>query len=154
MKSFKLSLSDSDATKLIRTHYKDAEQIAPIDMGELSKVYQFQTDDNAYVVHFRLNEESLLKAETIYEQFGSLLAIPRTLLRGTENGVHYLISQKADGAPVSSLTEEKQSQISTHLADVYSQINETKTSAAFGIIEPGKQPSDTSWRDTLERFFH
>lgn len=122
-------------------------------MGELSKVYQFRTDDNAYVVHFRLKEESLLKAEAIYEQFGSLLPIPRTLQRGTKNGVHYLISQRAEGAPVSSLSDEKQVQLSTHLADVYSQINETTTSAAFGIIEPGKQPSDSSWLATLERFF-
>ncbi|TSB46128.1 phosphotransferase family protein [Alkalicoccobacillus porphyridii] len=153
MKSFKMNVSDSNVSRIIRLNYPYATNIEQLNMGELSRVYTFKAGDSEYVAHFRLTSESLKKAKMIYERFGDTLPIPEVLDVGELDGIHFMFSQKANGKPITSFDGTTQASILQHLATVYSDIVKTEIDHTFGWISPSGQATYDTWSEALESFF-
>ncbi|MFS0784970.1 phosphotransferase [Shouchella sp. 1P09AA] len=151
MKSFKLTISYREVFTIVTHHYPSARNLKEINMGELSMVYTFDTQEGPHVIHLRLDQEGLIRNKWISDHYASHLPIPRIVGPFEKQGVFYTFSERMRGKPVSSFTKNEQLIIARDLADCYSSMVNVKTGATFGLF--GDQSVYQSWTDLLESFF-
>ena len=78
--------------------------MSPHRDGELSKVFSYRKGDADYVIHFKDNEHSLHKVFKIYDMYGEQsLPIPRIHKVGRVENIHFSISDRVSGTPISAL---------------------------------------------------
>lgn len=156
MKSFKLSMDVYSAKEKLTTILgSPIASLSPIEMGELSKVFSFEWNGHAYVAHFKETKDSLVKANYIYQTYGSRLPIPKVIEVEELDGIFISITEKAAGKPISTFSPVQQEFI---LRDVARQlvklgqldINQT---LGYGWISPKGKTTSTSWTETIEKFF-
>lgn len=156
LKSFKLDMNVCHAEEILNRMFDDhVSNVLSIEMGELSKVFSFNVEDQVYVVHFRKNNESLEKADYMYKTYGDRLPIPPVIQLGQIDELFFCISNKAKGTPISSYSVSEQSIISNDVAKQFTNMSKVKidSSKGYGLITPSGRPSAKSWEEVIADFF-
>lgn len=156
LKSFKLDINTNEAKELLNKVLDESvENVSSIEMGELSRVFSFTAKDKPYVVHFRINNESLDKAEYIYKTYGCELPIPAVVKLGEIDDIFFCISEKAKGKPISSYSNSEQTVILNDLARHFTNMSYIKVDSTkgYGLISPSGFTSFKSWEEVIASFF-
>ncbi|AWP26752.1 aminoglycoside phosphotransferase [Paenibacillus vortex V453] len=158
MKTFKPEMTlDLAIEHLNHIEGETVRKVTPIEMGELSKVFSYRKGDADYVIHFKSNRESLDKQLYIYNKYGApSLPIPRIHKIGEFGDIHYSISDKVSGTPISALEPEQIRNLIPSLVHHFILINQVSvgdSGEGFGWITPEGKASHRSWLDCLESFF-
>jgi hygromycin-B 4-O-kinase len=129
--------------------------ITPIEMGELSKVFSYSKGDRDFVIHFKSSKESMEKVKFISDHFSSVLPLPQTLEIGMYGNLHYSISEKVTGTPMSSLADDEVIRLIPALIEQFSLLNQARidVSKGYGWISPLGEASFKSWIEYLVSFF-
>lgn len=156
LRSFKLDMNTNQAKEILNKVFDNAvENVSSIEMGELSRVFSFIVKDQPYVVHFRLNSESLDKANYMYKTYGELLPIPAVTKLGNIDDIFFCISQKAKGKPIISYSNSEQNIILNDVARSFKKISCIKidSSQGYGLISPSGLATFKSWEEAIASFF-
>ncbi len=156
MKSFKLDMDVNQAEEILKEVFDESvTQVFSIEMGQLSKVFSFMAKDKCYVVHFRDNEESFIKADYMHRTYGDRLPIPQVVKTGKIDEICFIISDKIKGKAISSYSASDQSIIINDVAKHFTNMSQIKieSSKGFGLISPDGRASHKSWGEVLAEFF-
>lgn len=156
MTSFKMNMDAKRADEVLRKEFDPSVQnVAQIEMGELSRVFAFTTRGQEYIAHFRDSRDSMDKASYLYQAYGSLLPIPRVVKIGGSEGLFYSISERAAGKPISAFDAAEQEGIAADLARHFAVMGQIEVGAGqgFGWIAPDGTAAGDSWRETLGSVF-
>lgn len=156
MKSFKLYMNTNQAKEVLNRIFDETVgNVSPIEMGELSKVFSFIVKDQPYIVRFRNNNESLIKANYMYRTYGGQLLIPAVVKIGKIDEIFFCISKKAKGKPISSCSDSEQTIILNDVARHFTNMSNIKVdlSQGYGWISPYGFASYKSWEEALASFF-
>lgn len=158
MKTFKPEMTlELAVSHLNQIEGETVRKVTPIDMGELSKVFSYRKGDADYVIHFKSNRESLDKQRHIYDMYGAhSLPIPRIHKIGEFANIHYSISDKVSGTPISALAPEQIRELIPSIVHHFLLINQVSVGDAnegFGWIDPEGKAAHRSWPECLASFF-
>jgi hygromycin-B 4-O-kinase len=156
LKSFKLDMNVNQAEEILKEVFDESvTQVSSIEMGQLSKVFSFMAKDKCYVVHFRNNEESFIKADYMYKAHGDKLLIPQVVKTGKIDEIFFSISDKIKGKPISSYSASEQNIIINDVAKHFTNMShiDIESSKGFGLIFPNGLASYKSWGEVLAGFF-
>lgn len=156
MKSFKLDMNTNQAEEILKEVFdKSAIQVSPIEMGQLSKVYSFMAKDKSYVVHFRNNKESFIKADYMHKVYGDKLPVPQVVKSGKIDEIFFSISNKVEGKTISSYSASEQNIIINDVVKLFVNMSHIyiEPSKGFGLISPNGFAPYKSWGEVLEKFF-
>ncbi|TDQ40829.1 phosphotransferase family protein [Aureibacillus halotolerans] len=151
MKSFKVSLTMERVESLIKQIVQGTvKNVTPIEKGELSRVFSFQSDEQPLIVHFKDDGKSFEKAQYMYMNFGERLPIPKVISRGVIENVHYAISEKAAGTAMDELSIEAVQWPLKDLAEQVTRMGEidVPSTAGFQFIDP--QENEASYETMTE----
>lgn len=158
MKTFKPEMTlDMAVSHLKFIEGESVMNVTPIEMGELSKVFSYRKGDADYVIHFKDNGDSLHKVLKIYDMYGAQsLPIPRIHKIGKVENIHFSISDRVSGTPISAL---EPAQIRALIPDIVHQfmrirqIHIGESYEGFGWITPEGKAAHRSWQDYLTSVF-
>lgn len=156
MKSFKLAMSVDEAQVMLEAILNTPiTHIEAIEMGELSRVFSFYVNGGSYVVHFRDSNISLEKADYMYRTYGDILPIPKVIKKGEHDSLSYIISEKVEGVPISSLSETEQADVLDHVASIFTTMSEIKLdrSKGYGWISPTGETAFNTWEEMIINSF-
>ncbi|KRG14871.1 aminoglycoside phosphotransferase family protein [Lederbergia galactosidilytica] len=158
MPSFKLDMDIHEATDKLTDLFKEqVTNVTAIEMGELSRVFSFNHQQNEYVIHFKRDRYSFDKAKYMFETYSSAaLPIPKLIEIGSLSGMYYAISEKALGQPISKWDEEnKVDSILNQLADHFTYMSQIPIdpNIGFGTLTEKGIASQKSWQEALMHFF-
>lgn len=158
MVSFRPEMNIEAAKEFLQIiKWDKATDVAPIDMGELSRVYSFTSDQREYVVHFKSDCSSLDIANYMYTQYAVYgIPIPKVVEIGSCGDLYYGISEKVPGKPMSTFPEKELEKLLNKLAETYTRINTIKIDKdkGFGLISLSGKALFHTWRECLEDFFN
>ncbi|CAG7623670.1 Hygromycin-B 4-O-kinase [Paenibacillus solanacearum] len=156
MKSFKPEMTIERARHHLQTIEPMAiEGLAPIEMGELSKVFRYQAGTRSFVIHFKSSQETVDKVKLISERYSPELPIPRIVKVGTCDGLPYTITEEAAGAPVIAQGKEEIIRVIPDLIQRFAAMNRIRVddTSGFGWITPSGESSSAAWADWLASSF-
>lgn len=157
MKSFKPSMNAETALEILHEiGERDACDVEPIEMGELSRVFRFRSGEGHYVLHIREQETDIRKASFISDTFGDKLLIPRVRRTGRIGERHYAITDRAPGVPLSTLDKESIDNLIPELTGCLIRIHDVKPDEAppeFGWLDAQGKAHFTSWTAYLLNTF-
>lgn len=156
MKSFKLSMDIQSATEYLTAILGSTiANLSPIEMGELSRVFSFEWEGQAYVAHFKQKKDSLVKASYMYQAYGSCLPIPKVIKVGEIDEGFYSITEKVIGNPISTFDPVQQELILMDVARQLVKLGQLNIDhiQGYGWIGPDGSTTSTSWTETIEKFF-
>ncbi|PYI53145.1 phosphotransferase family protein [Paenibacillus flagellatus] len=157
MKSFKPDMTIERAQHFLQTiESETVSDIAPIEMGELSKVFRYRLGAQSFVIHFKSGRETVDKVKLISERYSSVLPIPRMVKIGTCDGLPYTISEQAVGAPVLTQPKEEIVRVIPDLIERFAAMNQVRVDSAsgYGWITPSGEGASASWTDWLASLFN
>jgi len=159
MKSFKPEMD----TKTAISHLREIEgeritNVSPIEMGELSRVFRYEKDGKAYVIHFKDNRDSLEKERWIHDQYGAAygLPVPKVYKIGNAGAIHYSISDQMPGVPISALQPASIRQVIPSLIEQYIRlyrISAGDNSEGYGWFTPEGKAVHRTWTGYLTSTF-
>ncbi|ACX66574.1 phosphotransferase family protein [Paenibacillus sp. Y412MC10] len=158
MKTFKPEMTlDKAVSHLQQIEGETVLDVTPIEMGELSKVFSYRKGDADYVIHFKDNGDSLHKVNKIYSMYGDQsLPIPRIHKIGSVGNIHYSISDKVPGTPISALEPAQIRGLVPDIVQQFMRILHTpigESHEGFGWITPEGKAAHRSWLDHLTSVF-
>ncbi|UUZ92595.1 aminoglycoside phosphotransferase family protein [Paenibacillus sp. P25] len=156
MNSFKPEMHLETALEILqKIESESVSHVTPIEMGELSKVFSYRKDGQELVIHFKKSKETLEKTKWISDRYSLQLPIPKVVKVGTIGDIHYSITEKVKGAPVSTLNADGIRQLIPDLIKRFSMLAQIPCddSGSFGWISPLGEASFDSWSECLASFF-
>ena len=157
MRSFKPEMNTEAALGYLRQiEGEGVSDVAPIDMGELSKVYSYTKNGREYVIHFKNDPETLKKVKFISDQYASCgVPMPRILAVGTCGNAHYSIAEKAAGTPVISQAGPDIRGVLPDLVRQFTRLNQigVEPFSGFGWVRPSGEGSSKTWTEFLVSLF-
>lgn len=76
-------MNTNQAEEILKEVFDESvEQVSPIEIGQLSKVYSFIAKDKCYVVHFRDNKDSFIKTDYMHKVYVGKLPVPQVVKLG------------------------------------------------------------------------
>ena len=156
MKSFKPEMTIERAKQYLQTIESEIiADIAPIEMGELSKVFRYRLGSQSFVIHFKNSSETVDKIKLISERYSSVMPIPRIVKVGTCDGLPYTITEQAAGVPVITQPKEEIVRVIPDLIKQFAAMNQVRVdhTSGHGWITPSGEASSDSWTDWLASTF-
>ncbi|MBS4201902.1 phosphotransferase [Bacillus sp. FJAT-49732] len=157
MKSFKLDMDLNTAITIIQNIMNDSvSNVQAITFGELSKVFSYNYQGKAFVIHFNRAGERFLKDEYLYKNLSKLgIPIPRIERNGNINDVFFSISEKALGQSLVAYPENEIKKVLPALATEFKKITEIPidSSGKHGAINHDGEGSFNTWQQYIESFF-
>lgn len=156
MSSVKAEVDIEKASKMLAEIMEGpVTDVAPIDMGELSKVYRFTHQNEHYVVHFRNNRETFDKAKFIYEQYYSPeTPMPKVVKIGQIEQIYYAISERISGEPVNQLPLDTIKKLLPSIIDVFTAMNRVPiTETGYGRFTSSGQVMAPNWLEYFKSFY-
>ncbi len=157
MRSFKPEMSTEAALGYLRQiEGEGVSDVAPIDMGELSKVYSYTKNGREYVIHFKNDPETLKKVKFISDQYASCgVPMPRIFGIGTCGSAHYSIAEKVAGTPIISQAVTDIRGVLPDLVRQFIRLNQIRVElfSGFGWVRPTGEGSSKSWTEFLASTF-
>lgn len=158
MRTFKPEMTlDMAVSHLKHIEGESVMNVTPIEMGELSKVFSYRKDDADYVIHFKDHKDSLHKVFKIYDMYGEQsLPIPRIHKVGRVENIHFSISDRVSGTPISAL---EPTQIRALIPDIVHQfmrirqVHVADSHEGYGWITPEGKAVHRSWLDYITSVF-
>lgn len=157
MSRIKPDMDASAVERFLREYGKrDISGVQPIEQGELSRAYYFQSNSEDYVIRFKKERDGFERERLLYKMFPSQdMPMPRIADIGSWEDIYYCISLRAPGKTLVSMPLEQIQAVLPDLLDKFVRIArlDLQHTDGYGSLNASGQGTCGSWAEFLQLFF-
>jgi|TARA_B110000263_G_scaffold239821_1_gene242402 hygromycin-B 4-O-kinase len=152
---FKPSIDIVQVRDVLSTHFiSPIEDLEPIDVGQMARVFSFAVDGGNYVARFATERtaESIEKDRFVSKRLASTsVPVPPIIHSGSSAGLFYEVAPRTNGAPLLALHGEDNWPVVTSLIETLDSIHQHDVSdtTGFGVFDGEGHGGFPGWQDFL-----
>ena len=153
----KTNYNNAQIEKLIKKHYAEIADLAPLSGGLVSQTFSFQYGDYRYIFQIGGSHEDYEKQQYISRKFGMTIPVREVVgVHKTEDGVSYCFSKFIAGRKLFDLNDRERREIAEPVIEILLRMAEVEipVGSGYGRFDANGNAPYKTWHDFVSVIYN